>query len=86
MPSALRSRKSAERFIRASSAIAFELHRVSWDNLSRGADVAPSQPIDGREPEEYERRRFPGMWSRDRDAAWQQLRAVRTRSVSGRTI
>jgi len=39
-----------QRFIRASSVIAFWLHRVSADVLSRGADVVASEFLDARGP------------------------------------
>ena len=48
--------KSAERFIRASSVIAFSLRLVSAGVLSRGADVVTNQQLDARESRAYERR------------------------------
>jgi hypothetical protein len=54
MPSTPRSRKSAERFNRACSVIAFELRQISSENSSRAADEATNQQLHARASKGYE--------------------------------
>jgi hypothetical protein len=72
----------AQRFMRASSVLAFELQRTSSDTLSRAAEDVTSQQLDARGTRGYERDRFPAVRSRPPDAHMSRVRLA-ARSMRG---